>query len=117
MYEISSERLKFFDNAMTDQVVCLLHSPPGSGKTILAHRLKEYLSKDPHKTVIYISMLKIGNTTEKGSGDQPNQPGGQPGQLGDQPGDQPGQPGGQPGSQQIDIDVFNNYWIKYANKS
>ncbi|PFH49974.1 hypothetical protein AMATHDRAFT_48311 [Amanita thiersii Skay4041] len=56
---IFSKRLAMFQDWMDTPPVCLLHSPPGSGKTTLATLLRRSLSNQGYRTA-YVSMLGIG---------------------------------------------------------
>jgi len=55
---ISSERLAWFDEWMTEHPISLVRSPPFSGKTTLANILGDYLRGKQHN-VISISMLDM----------------------------------------------------------
>ncbi|RGB29750.1 hypothetical protein C1646_766237 [Rhizophagus diaphanus] len=89
--EITVDRMKKVVAEMTKENVCILCSPPGSGKTMFAKKIQEWLSINKNRRVIYIPMCELAY---QGSGHSTNI-----------------------GRNSVDINVFDEFWAKHTGKT
>ncbi|RGB23532.1 hypothetical protein C1646_774350 [Rhizophagus diaphanus] len=89
--EIAVDRMKEVVAVMTKENVCILCSPPGSGKTTFAKKIQEWLSVNKNRRVVYIPMCELAYQK---SGHSTNI-----------------------GRNSVDINVFDKFWAKHTGKT